>query len=308
MTLNHDVPQVRPAQNEVKLSEYFTLARNIKDAGAKSPIAVYLQKHSVTQWEGPRWGDLTEDLKPHISESVGSDFLIGPTAQYLWFGSETTRAPLHFDMEENLHVITAGRKHFTMFHPSQSRQVYYDAGTSFRSLHLLYIFSKNPDGSRKLDPFSGAFDQIPPALIPKEALPDFSPVDIRDPGVLEKFPAFGDAKPLSCDVGPGETLYIPSMYWHDVTSTVDPDSGFFSGLAHFHRPFHWPGGGITDQLELPIRRSRVYRHLWPDVDEGTQVPNPLGVSLAARKVRAEARERHLSQQNKQCINKAELKL
>jgi len=45
----------------------------------------------------------------------------------------------------------------------------------------------------------------------------FSPVDVEQPD-LARYPAFADAKVLEVVVEPGETLFLPLAWWHQVTS------------------------------------------------------------------------------------------
>ena len=45
-----------------------------------------------------------------------------------------------------------------------------------------------------------------------------SPVDIKSPN-LERFPKFAEATPMTCEIGPGDILFLPSFWWHEVQST-----------------------------------------------------------------------------------------
>lgn len=47
-----------------------------------------------------------------------------------------------------------------------------------------------------------------------------SPVDITDPD-LKRFPRFANAKRLQCVLKPGDVLFMPSFWWHEVQSYPD---------------------------------------------------------------------------------------
>ena len=50
-------------------------------------------------------------------------------------------------------------------------------------------------------------------MYPEEVLSNYSQVDITNPD-YEKFPLFKNAEPLKVTVKAGETLFIPSGWWH----------------------------------------------------------------------------------------------
>ena len=47
-----------------------------------------------------------------------------------------------------------------------------------------------------------------------------SPVDITDPD-YERFPNFAHTKRLKCTLKPGDVLYMPAFWWHEVQSYPD---------------------------------------------------------------------------------------
>ena len=48
-----------------------------------------------------------------------------------------------------------------------------------------------------------------------------SPVDIANPD-LDKFPKFAQARRLECTLRPGDALFMPAFWWHEVQSHPDP--------------------------------------------------------------------------------------
>ena len=47
-----------------------------------------------------------------------------------------------------------------------------------------------------------------------------SPVDIKKPD-LQRFPLFAQARPYHCNIKPGDVLYMPAFWWHEVQSKPD---------------------------------------------------------------------------------------
>lgn len=100
----------------------------------------------------------------------------------IWIGNRA-RIPAHFDVPDNLACVAAGRRRFTLFPPE--------------ALENLYI---------------GPLDFTPAGQ--PVSLVDFSNPDLR------RFPKFAQAmdSALVAELGPGDAIFIPSMWWHRVES------------------------------------------------------------------------------------------
>jgi hypothetical protein len=98
----------------------------------------------------------------------------------IWIGNRT-RIAAHYDLPDNLACVAAGRRRFTLFPPTQ--------------LENLYI------GPLDLTPAGQAISLV-----------DFAQPD------LARFPRFKDAMAhaLVAELGPGDALFIPSMWWHHI--------------------------------------------------------------------------------------------
>lgn len=95
----------------------------------------------------------------------------------LWIGGPGTVTHLHRDFPENLFAQVRGRKRFFLIPPDESSLVY------------------------------------PHPLLSR--LPQASAVDAANPD-YRRFPRFREAHPVTVDVGPGDMLFIPSRWWHQV--------------------------------------------------------------------------------------------
>ena len=98
----------------------------------------------------------------------------------VWIGNRS-RIAAHYDLPDNLAVVAAGRRRFTLFPPDQ--------------LQNLYI---------------GPLDFTP-------AGQSISLVDFKKPD-LERYPRFAEAwrHAQVAELGPGDALFIPSMWWHHI--------------------------------------------------------------------------------------------
>jgi hypothetical protein len=119
---------------------------------------------------------------PGLSESNSLPLSLPDALVSLWLGNRSTVAP-HFDYPANIACCVAGRRQFTLFPPEQ--------------VGNLYI---------------GPWDLTP-------AGQPISLVDIDDPD-LERFPLFETAKAHAqrAELLPGDAIYIPSLWWHQVES------------------------------------------------------------------------------------------
>lgn len=101
----------------------------------------------------------------------------------VWLGNRVVVAA-HHDPSENVAVVAAGRRRFTLFPPERIGDLY-----------------------------MGPFELTPAGTT--ISLVDF---DAPDP---ERFPRFADAlaDALSAELDPGDAIYIPYQWWHHVRST-----------------------------------------------------------------------------------------
>lgn len=96
-----------------------------------------------------------------------------------WMGPAGTHTPLHRDVAENIFFQLVGRKRFLIYPPAATPWLY---SHPFRS-----------------------------------ALPNFSrydPSDRDDP----RFPLGRRVQPIEIVLGPGDAMFLPSRWWHDVRS------------------------------------------------------------------------------------------
>jgi hypothetical protein len=116
----------------------------------------------------------------------------GSMIESIWIGNRTCIAP-HFDNTENIACVVGGRRRFTMFPPDQIGNLY-----------------------------PGPLDLTP-------AGQPVSLVDVRKPD-LTRFPRYAMALRAAevAELGPGDAIYIPALWWHNVEALED-----FNVLVNF---------------------------------------------------------------------------
>lgn len=146
---------------------------------------------------------------------------------YVWLGNAVTAAT-HYDNMEGINCTVIGRKRFTFFPPDQ--------------LANLYI------GPLELSPGGQ------PTSMVRVAAPD-----------LERYPRFAEAlaAAATAEIGPGDAIFIPSLWWHNVEA-LEPVN--FSLNFWWCEPAEWvaePFGALVHSLlalrSLPAERRETWR-------------------------------------------------
>jgi len=122
-----------------------------------------------------------KDYFPQLAAQLPNP-LVPKSAPFIWLGNDIT-VPAHFDEANNIAVVAAGKRRFTLFPPEQIKN--------------LYI---------------GPLDYTP-------AGQPTSLVNLRSPDLV-RFPNYPDAfaQALSVELAPGDAIFIPSPWWHHVES------------------------------------------------------------------------------------------
>ncbi len=113
------------------------------------------------------------------------DFAWRPPLASIWIGNRTTAAA-HYDFSNNLACCVAGQRRFTLFPPEQVVNLY-----------------------------PGPLEPTPGGQV-------VTMVDFRTPD-LAAFPRFALAMEAAqvADLSPGDVLYYPAMWWHQVDALAD---------------------------------------------------------------------------------------
>jgi hypothetical protein len=97
----------------------------------------------------------------------------------------------------------------------------------------IYVLVK---GKKKIQLFSPITNMYPNHIFSKH--PNFSKIDLANPDYI-KFPKLRVAKPLIAELNAGDTLYIPSMWWHYVKNETDAIALNFWWSRGWQIPLSW---------------------------------------------------------------------
>jgi hypothetical protein len=216
---------LRPAETEMSFDSFVHLA-NVSTYPNWELAQFYLQKHSLHKWAAE---GLAAEAAPRPHEQLAPWLRMEHELLWLSAGGTCPVAPLHFDEYENLHAIVSGAKRFELYHPAYGKGVLQD-GRKMRTLH--YLWRWDDEAGR------GYMHAINPLTSTPSQQP-FSPVQPDRPDAIRRWPALANARKLECDVRAGDTIYIPSFWWHRVEATtrvVDTDETMQQGRrAGTHR-------------------------------------------------------------------------
>lgn len=101
----------------------------------------------------------------------------------LWIGN-ASRVSTHYDVSSNIAAVVAGRRRFVLFPPEQGPNLY-------------------------VGPLDHTIAGQPTSM-----------VDLQSPD-LERFPRFAEAMAAMqvAELEPGDAIFVPSLWWHDVTAS-----------------------------------------------------------------------------------------
>ena len=108
---------------------------------------------------------------------------------YTYFGCDSQVTPTHFDGFENLLVVISGTKRLWLYPPSDARHLYCAGGQL-----------KEPS---------------------RAAAPPFQSYSDLSPDLQKTFAEVEHARPIECNLTPGDFLYLPACWWHCVEGSKE---------------------------------------------------------------------------------------
>ena len=162
-----------------------------KDSKAKEPRRIYLRTQSMPEElykdiATPETAQLLAQVFANPNESVSqfAEKILRRSHMQLWLGTSGNVTPLHYDRNHGLLAQIIGSKQVDLFSHEDTPYLYPDRTLRHTSLINLREFD-----------------------LPR-----------RREAALKEFPKFEEATRYRVILEPGELLYIPPFYWHDVTS------------------------------------------------------------------------------------------
>lgn len=185
-----------------------------------------------------------ENVLPEVARENTLEILDKPAQARMWLGNAVTAAT-HYDNMDGINCMVTGRKRFTFFPPDQLRNLYV-----------------------------GPLDLAPggqPTSLVRMSAPD-----------LERFPRFAQALEAAetVDVEPGDAIFIPNLWWHNVESlepvNLSINFWWFDAIEEWAaEPFAAMAHALLAISPLPENRRDIWRTMFDHYvfrTEGDPVP------------------------------------
>jgi hypothetical protein len=194
------------------------LDRLLRDREHSSPMAMAVQS------------EIIPDVLAGFEAENGLDLVPEDVQPRAWIGNRIQVAP-HYDLYENIGVVVAGRRRFTLFPPEQIVNLY--AG-------------------------------------PFELTPAGTPVSLVDPNKpdLNRFPRFAEAMETAqvAELEPGDAIYIPFHWWPGVES-LEPFNLFVNywwsdARSDLGRPYDALMHAFFALKHLPPEQRAIWRTMF----------------------------------------------
>jgi tetratricopeptide (TPR) repeat protein len=217
---------VRPPAQTMRFRDYVALMRS------DAPETFYVEYLDVSQYLGEGVSEMAPLPEP-AAELEELDLLL----TNLWLSRGGTTAVLHYDDYCNILAQIRGTKHLTLFPPDALQRLYY---TGRRKGQLSYRFPNHFERTQLADG---------PAVIFS------SGVHLDDPD-FGKHPLFRGLRPYSVTLQPGEVLWLPEFWHHEVKSYPDEEgmnlaiNYWFAALTEFKEEAEMLSKGKRNHDEL----------------------------------------------------------
>lgn len=213
--------QIPVLREHIRMPDYLCLERPSGDGGGEARNAGQTRPSQGTALASPANPALDEcgaavdsaladpeappDLSPSVSASSPESSAVSCPAPLLnaWFGPAGTYTPPHVDPRDNLLVQLVGRKRVTLWPPQEAAKLYPHPAPS-RHVNASRVDGRRPDRAR--------------------------------------FPRFFEAARAVVVLEPGEALFLPRGWWHDVEA-LEP-SASISIWWGGEQPFQGIQGGV----------------------------------------------------------------
>lgn len=152
-------------------------------------------------------------VKNDVSECLGlGEKLLSPNPiRNIWIGQSGSQSSLHFDFYENFHFLLSGEKQWTLMHPTDLPFLYLNY---FPQAEWIYVTPQD-------DPLLTQPEwRIAASAEDIEDKHRFPWLEVNPNNVDETlFPRAANATSFHYVQKPGETLFVPATWHHQVTTT-----------------------------------------------------------------------------------------
>lgn len=210
---------VRPPTTTMQMSDF------IKLLNSKTNEVFYLEYAALHQYLGKEFEASVH--VPKLIEDLGINHL--HLVSNVWIGGRPTTSPLHYDDYENFLCQIYGQKEVILFPPSDLTNLY---------------FVGRPKGTLSYE-YPNKFTRNK-ATVDKRSFLFGSSVSVDNPD-LNKYPLYAKATPYRVLLNPGDILYLPAFWNHEVQSIPDEDIGLNMAVNFWYSNMTFP---VDDSILL----------------------------------------------------------
>lgn len=192
-----------PAEVEMSMPDFCQMLKNRLPGDAVPYLSQ--QDDNLTKHFPNLLGDISAGL-PLAHAAFGC---CAPEATNLWIGDERSTSSLHKDFFENMYAVISGTKTFVLYPPTD---VLYLHETTLPTMRYEYCGGTSPARVELAD-LRATSEGCAFASLP------WIDIDPDDPQLLASHPNMRSAHPMRVTVRAGEVLYIPAMWYHQVSQT-----------------------------------------------------------------------------------------
>lgn len=179
---------VMPEERKMSMNSFIDTMNN---PGSVNGV-FYVQKQNSNLTD--EFSCIIKDVEPFSWAETA--FGKSPDAKNFWMGDKRAVTSMHKDPYENLYTVIQGQKDFILLPPTD----------------LPYLPYENFQAASYKETKDGTFEVIDEDNISEVPWINIDPLDPD----LERCPAYSRTSPFTVTVRAGETLYLPSLWFHHV--------------------------------------------------------------------------------------------
>ena len=193
--------ELRFMRPEERTMPFTTFADALTSPSSDTVLYAQKQNNSFAEEYTPLHRDVHDNVRAFGEEVFGC-----PTdAANFWMGGDTTVSSMHRDHYENLYSVIRGTKKFTLVAPWEASLIPYTPQAEG-------VWRRGGEGEGVWE-----VDRLDTTV-------RWVGLDPNSETAAEEHPAWGSANPLRIEVRAGETLYLPSLWFHEVGQYGNDDN------------------------------------------------------------------------------------
>jgi len=188
---------------------------------------------------------------------------VHPNGLISYLGNETRAdgVPCN-DMESNGDVDAQSRESDDSDSDDEEEGVFFGKGFDYKSdSESTHCYDGSKDDFDEMMAQGANSDSTKQASVATEPLRrpnSFSKIDVetleKPQRIADKFPKFADCREIQLTLGPGQTLFVPCGWFHEVTSGSERKESNHTALNYWYHP-----PDVMDNFQQPYKHRRFWK-------------------------------------------------